>query len=264
MPRHRKECGPKHGALRRERSSRRSVVPRAPAFGPGFGRDAGRALAPTARRPRRRLARSLLATPWFAAGAGIVIAAVLAVDSPAALTYGPTFPSSRCPARGCASAPGYLPAAPATATPGVELKVPGLETKGGTARAGRPGQAHRGDLVGYQVVRRWLSGFMAVITIPAAARARAWSLGFAFPAAHVDRVWGARWQPFGDGDGGTANGPLQWPGHSREPRGMGADQMMVSATGTPGTPSGCTLDGISCRFGSGPVASGPRGLRSAG
>src|SRR5260370_1428017 len=151
MPRHRKECGPKHGALRRERSSRRSVVPRAPAFGPGFGRDAGRAL--------------------------------------------------------------------------------------------------RGDLVGYQVVRRWRSGFMAVITIPAAARARAWSLRFAFPAAHVDRVWGARWQPFGDGDGGTANGPLQWPGHSREPGGMGADQMMVSATGTPGTPSGCTLDGISCRFG---------------
>src|SRR5258708_8512411 len=182
MPRHRKECGPKHGALRRERSSRRSVVPRAPAFGPGFGRDAGRAPAPPARRPRRRLARSLLAAPWFAAGAGIVIAAVLGVDSPAALTYGPTFPRSRCPARGCASAPGYLPAAPATATPGVELKVPGLETKGGTARAGRPGQAHRGDLVGYQVVRRWPSGFMAGITLPSSPGAPALSPPVPFPA----------------------------------------------------------------------------------
>src|SRR5260370_265871 len=108
MPRHRKECGPNHGALRRERSSRRSVVPRAPAFGPGFGRDAGRALAPTARRPRRRLARSLLATPWFAAGAGIVIAAVLAVDSPAPPPYRPTFPRSPRPARRCASGPGRL------------------------------------------------------------------------------------------------------------------------------------------------------------
>src|SRR5258708_24697444 len=101
MPRHRKECGPKHGALRRERSSRRSVVPRAPAFGPGFGRDAGRALAPTARRPRRRLARSLLATPWFAAGAGIVIAAVLAGDPAAALTFCPPLPSGRLPPRAC-------------------------------------------------------------------------------------------------------------------------------------------------------------------
>src|SRR5260370_21705834 len=152
MPRQRKECGPKHGALRRERSSGRSVVPRARACGPGFGRDAGRALAPTARRPRRRLARSLLATPWFAAGAGIVIAAVLAVDSPAALTYGPTFPSSRCPARGCASAPGYLPAAPATATPGVELKVPGLGTKGGTAPAGPPRPAPPRGPVRFPVV----------------------------------------------------------------------------------------------------------------
>src|SRR5260370_11042966 len=113
MARHRKECGPKHGARRRERSSRRRVVPRAPAFGPGFGRDAGRALAPTARRPRRRLARSLLATPWFAAGAGIVIAAVLAADPPAALTYGPTFSRSPLPPRGCANAPRLPPAPPA-------------------------------------------------------------------------------------------------------------------------------------------------------
>src|SRR5260370_24345978 len=111
MARHRKECGPKHGARRRERSSRRRVVPRAPAFGPGFGRDAGRALAPTARRPRRRLARSLLATPWFAAGAGIVIAAVLAVDSPAALPYGPTFPRSRRPAPRGRRPPRHPPAA---------------------------------------------------------------------------------------------------------------------------------------------------------
>lgn len=59
-----------------------------PAFGPAFGRDAGRALVPPPRR-RLHLARALLATPWFAAGAGIVIAAVLAVDSPTALTYGP-------------------------------------------------------------------------------------------------------------------------------------------------------------------------------
>src|SRR5215831_4950356 len=119
MPRHRKDSGPRHGALRREGSSQRSVLiaarlralvsplarsrvlPRMPGFGRAFRSDAGRAIAPPSRRPRLRLARSLLATPWFAAGAGIVIATVLAVDSPTALTYGPTFPVERCPVQGC-------------------------------------------------------------------------------------------------------------------------------------------------------------------
>src|SRR5260370_21785804 len=82
MPRHRKDRGPRHGALRQEGSSRRSVLPRGPAFGPALGRDAGRALTPPARRPRLRLARSLLATPWFAAGAGAAIAPAPAAASP--------------------------------------------------------------------------------------------------------------------------------------------------------------------------------------
>ena len=250
MPRHRKDRGPRHGALRQEGSSRRSVLPRGPAFGPALGRDVGRALTPPARRPRLRLARSLLATPWFAAGAGVVIATVLAVDSPTALTYGPTFPTERCPVHGCGSAPGHPPGQPATATPGVALKAPGMEMNGGgTAPAGQPGRATRGGLLGYQIVRRWSSGFLAMITIPAAARPGAWSLRFAFPAARVDRVWGARWHPFGNGDGGTADGPVPGPGHSRDARGLGAGQVMVSATGTPQTPSGCALDGMSCRFG---------------
>jgi len=219
-----------------------------PGFGPAFGRDVGRPLAPAGRRPRPRLARSLLATPWFAAGAGIVIAAVLAVDSPTALTYGPTFPTVRCPVHGCGSTSGHLPGQPATATPGVALKAPGLQMKGG--EPGRPGRAARGRLLSYQIVRRWPSGFLAVITIPRAARAGAWSLWFAFPAARVDQVWGAQWQPSGNGDGGTADGPLPWPGHSPGHRDLDADQVMVSATGTPGTPSGCRLNGVSCRFGS--------------
>src|SRR5260221_4311660 len=92
MPRHRKDRGPRHGALRQEGSSRRSVLPRGPAFGPALGRDAGRALTPPARRPRLRLARSLLATPWFAAVAGVLIATGLAVHYPAPLTFRPPVP----------------------------------------------------------------------------------------------------------------------------------------------------------------------------
>jgi hypothetical protein len=216
-----------------------------PGFGPAFGRDAGRALPPPSRRPRLRLARSLLATPWFAAGAGIVIAAVLAVDSPTALTYGPTFPIERCPVHGCGGK-GQPPGQSATATPGIALGVPGMQMKGGaTARGHRPG---RGPL-GYQIVRQWSSGFLALITIPGVARTDRWSLWFAFPAAHVDRIWGARWQPSGDGDGGTADGPSDRNRHPRWDHALGAGQVLVSATGTPQAPSGCTLDGDSCRFG---------------
>jgi len=219
-----------------------------PGFGPAFGRDADctsaalRTLAPPSRRPRLRLARSLLATPWFAAGAGIVIAAVMAVDSPTALTYGPTFPVERCPVHGCGGTPGQS----ATATPGIALGVPGLQMKGGaTARGHRPGRG----LLGYQIVRQWSSGFLALITIPGIARTDRWSLWLAFPAAHVDRVWGARWRPSGNGDGGTADGPSGRNRHPRWGRGLGAGQVLVSATGTPQAPSGCTLDGTSCRFG---------------
>lgn len=231
-------------------SSRRSVLPRVPAFGPAFGHSSGRALSPAARRPRLRLARSLLATPWFAAGAGIVIAAVLAVDSPTALTYGPTFPSDRCPAHGCGSAPGHPPGQATTATPRIALKAPGPEMKGGVAAgSSRHGRAAQGTLLGFQVVRRWPSGFLAVITIPWTARPGAWSLRFTFPAARVDHVWGARWQPSADGNGGTARALRPWPGQSPGTHGRDPDQVTVSATGTPTSPSGCALDGMRCRFG---------------
>jgi hypothetical protein len=213
-----------------------------PGSGPALGHHR-RAFAPHSRRPRLRLARTLLATPWFAAGAGIVIAAVLAVDSPTALTYGPTFPIERCPVHGCG--PTGQPGQPATATPGVALGSPGLKMKGGaTAHGDRPGPV----LLGYQIVRRWSSGFLALITIPGAGRTDRWSLWLVYATAHVDRVWGARWQPSGDGDGGTADGSPDRPRHSRWDRALRADQVLVSASGAPQAPSGCALDGTNCGF----------------
>src|SRR5260370_36819313 len=114
MPRHRKDGGPRHVALRREGASRRGVLPRLPAFGPAFGRDAGWALVPPPRR-RLHLARSLLATPWFAAGPGILIAARPAGASPAPLPHRPPLrPRPRPP---CATPPGAPPAPPPAPSP---------------------------------------------------------------------------------------------------------------------------------------------------
>jgi hypothetical protein len=192
-------------------------------------------------------------TPWFAAGAGVVIAAALAVDSPAALTYAPNSPVVRCPASGCVSpVPDHLPGVTAV-SPGVPLAGGGGQ--GGPAASTRqPGGATAVYQVGYQVIRRWPSGFVAVITLPGNAKPGAWSLQLAFPSARVDRVWGAQWQPSGPGHAGTARGP--WPsrdpgpqGRGQGPEGLDNHQLMVSATGMPTYPSGCRLDGSSCHFG---------------
>jgi hypothetical protein len=212
---------------------------------------------------RRRLAvaRSLMVTPWFAAGAGIVIAAALAVDSPAALTYVPAGPAVRCPAGNC---PGAAPSRGpdvAAATPGVPLP-PGSGPNAGTSAGLAP---HAGNAaayeLGYQVVRRSPGGFLATITMPANMRPGPWTLHLAFASARVDRVWGARWQPSGNGDAGTAAGLAgapgpgrasgPWPGRGRgHGQGQpGGGRVTISATGTATTPSACRLDGVSCRFG---------------
>jgi hypothetical protein len=249
MPRHRKDHGPRHGALRREGASRLSVLPRVPGLGPVLRKGSGRAAASSASRPRQHLARSLLATPWFAAGAGIVIAAVLAVESPTSLTYGPTFPIEQCPVHGCGDSSGHHAGQPGTATPGLAQEAPGLQIKGGgTAHSRRRGRAARGAVLTYQIVRQWSSGFLAQITLPGAARSGGWSLRFAFPAAQVDHVWGARWDPSGNGDGGTAYGPRRSADDSWGDGRSDPGQLMVSASGTPQAPSDCALDGASCRF----------------
>jgi hypothetical protein len=194
-------------------------------------------------RERFRLARSLMMTPWFAAGAGIVIAAAMAVDSQAALTYAPGDPGLRCQVSGCASpAPGHPPGL-ATAHPGVALKTTAPQPAGTEAASSgpRPG-AEAGYQLGYQVIRRWHSGFIAMITMPGDLKRGTWSLQFGFPSARIDRVSGALWQPWRNGDGGTARGPWQWRG------GGDARQLTVSATGKPTDPSRCSLDRMRCGY----------------
>jgi hypothetical protein len=264
MPRHRKERAPRHRALRRESGSPRSVpggVSRArrSGWGPAAAWAAARrvTLSP-ALRSRFRLARSLLVTPWFAAGAGIVIAAALAVNTPTALTYGPTGPGGLCVTHSCTGERRAQPPQEATATPGVAIKAPDADAKGAGSAPAPPGVTEMSAELGYRIVRHrgW---FTAVITMRGGGKT-GWSLQFAFPAAHVRRVMGARWLPSRDGAGGTAIRPAPRgdrssagsdPGEPGTPVQSGPpdpDQMVVIATGKPQIPSSCTLDGISCHF----------------
>jgi hypothetical protein len=182
-----------------------------------------------------------MVTPWFAASAGIVIAAALAVNSPAALMYVPNAPAARCPASRCAG--------PASGPPGVTTEVPGVKLKTGTApRTGAPAGRHAVYQLGYQVVRSWPGGFVAVITLPADLKPGTWSLRFGFPSARVAHVWGARWQPSRHGRTGTATGSWRPHGHDPYDRGLDGPQLMIFAVGAPTLPSGGRLDGISCVF----------------
>ena len=189
-----------------------------------------------------------MVTPWFAASAGIAIAAALAVESPAALTYAPS-PGVRCPASGCGSPAASQPNV-ATASPGVKLKA-GPAPK--TATMASPGHRHAAGAVyqlGYRVARHWRGDFVAVITLPGDMSPGPWSLQLAFASARVDRVWGARWQPWGDGDAGTATGswtPPRGPGGGAH--GQDGRELVILATGAPAPPSSCSLDGASCGFG---------------
>ena len=190
-------------------------------------------------------------TPWFAAGAGIVIAAAVAVGSPAALTYSPSSPGVRCSASRCAGpAPDRVPDV-ATASPGVALRAPGGQPHGAARGSAPPRAAQAGGgagyQLGYQVIRHRRHGFVALITMPGDLAPGFWSLAFGFPSARVDRVWGALWQESANGEGGTALGPLQWTGHA--PGAPDARQLVVLASGAPTAPSRCTLDGVSCSFG---------------
>src|SRR5580704_7592628 len=282
MPRHRRERGRTRRAQRGEGGSWRGVLsgrrgPSGPsgasgiseasgpstASGPSRASAAGGTRGPGGAHGRRRrkpargscrqrfrLVRSLLLTPWFAAGAGIVIAAAVAVGSPAALTYSQAGPSVHCSVGSCA---GPAPQRPdvATASPGVVLKVGGHRRGAASAGSAPPRAAKSGGgagyQLGYQVIGHRRRGFIAIITMPGDLRPGTWSLAFVFASARVERVWGALWQPSGDGKGGTALGPVQWVG--RPPGAAGARQLLVLAKGASKTPSSCTLNGVSCSFG---------------
>jgi hypothetical protein len=173
----------------------------------------------------------LVVTPQFAAAAGIVIAAMLAVDVPhASLTYGPNPPVRECAEQACTSkaAPGGL----ATAKPSIKLKTPRRrESPAGTAGAAGPagpaapagtpgtgGGSQPQVAIEYRTIRVSQSGFVSMITIKSRRNLGTWTLTFTFSDAQVQRVWGRRgsrtatgmagWRPGSPGRG-QARRPAQ-------------------------------------------------------
>lgn len=218
--------------------------------------------------PRARSFRGILMTPWLSAGAGIVVAAGLALNVPhAVLSYTPTYPGANCRQPACASAAPRQPAGGLAATrPGVRLPhagrarghrragsgvspatpaVPPPKHPATPASARRPASRHGAPVdVRYQTVQRWPTGFTALITITGRAGLGHWRLAFRYPGVHVDSVTGAKWVARHDGHGGVASA-VPWPWG--QPAGNQV-RILIIANGTPGQPAGCRFDGASCSF----------------
>ena len=108
MPRRRSECIPRHRAQRRKAPSGRGVRVTAAAHGPAAAggtraRGAGRGSRARAGTFASRWVRATFITPWFAAGAGVVVAAILALEAPhQVLSFGPPA-YQHCSAQRCES-----------------------------------------------------------------------------------------------------------------------------------------------------------------
>lgn len=242
MSRHRKRPAPKHQAPGRRRRSK----------------------APQARaRVINTAVRRVVVTPTFAAGLGVVVAAVLAYPmTRTVISYGGTPPvgGSPCPVEGCVSgAPGD--GSLATASPGTRLAPPSAATRPGPSAAPGPGgggavASGPQPVMQYQTLRQWQRGFIGEITItdPGGSAPGDWQLRLAYESAHIIGVWGGQWSPRDD------HTVLVTPdsGGEHTEGGDGNVQVILAVSGSPGPPSECAFDGQTCRVGRTGQLSEPR------
>jgi hypothetical protein len=206
-------------------------------------------------------------TPWFAAGAGFVIAAGLALHSPhTVLTYRPNTQPCK---HGCEQ-PVPSGGSAAVVTPGVRIKTPKPVVHPRHRHVRPTHGSSAGALVGFRVMWHQAGRFGAFITIPAHQARHAWRLRFDIPGTKIVQVWGALWQPAADGHGGLARRSAlkgQFDGNGGQGQAgsghgghaeivlqrahisRGAGFIVIVAGDPASTPAGCMLNGHACHFG---------------
>jgi len=181
----------------------------------------------------------MLMTPWLAAGAGVVVAAALALHVPhAELTYTPNGPGA-CSLAECGTIAGGTvpPAQPAGHGRAAELrqrkKDRAMQRRHRTAGS-RPAGRLR---VRYQTLRSGPSGFTGLITLSGRAVQGSWQLTFRYPGARVVSIDGGAWT--------VSDGVVTVTGLWNGAAGRTA-AITLQATGQPSGPIQCTFDGVAC------------------
>lgn len=200
--------------------------------------------------------RRVMVTPTFAAGLGVVIAAVLAYPmTRTVISYGRTPPAriAPCVGDGCGSGTQDGGGSLATARPGKRLASPAPAAKHpqpspapatGGSGASAPGPQ---PVMHYQTLHQWQGGFVGEITItgPGVQASAHWQLRITYGSARIIGVWGGQWTPHGD------HAVLVTPDGGNGPTDGGGDdvQVILAVSGSPGPPTGCAFDGRACRTG---------------
>jgi hypothetical protein len=208
--------------------------------------------------------RRVVVTPTFAAGLGVVIAAVLAYPmARTVISYGPRPPArvAPCLVSGCGSGTQDGGGGLATARPGKRLASPAPAVKHpqpspppAASGNGAPAPALQ-PVMQYQTLHQWQGGFVGEVTItgPGVQPSAHWQLRISYGSARIIGVWGGHWTSRGDhaalvtpdsGDGlGGGEG--------------GNVQVILAVSGSPGPPSGCSFNGQACRTGQAGQVPGP-------
>jgi hypothetical protein len=261
MPRHRKERVPKNRAGQRSGNSSRPVrfraaltrvslgvgwLARHPAHGTrkapaeagsgghGARRAAGR--GPRSRRDAGSIFPRLLVTPWFAAGAGSMIAFALFITSDhASLQFASPTLRQKCTVTACGSGAG--------GSPGSEYgKGKSSGSAGKTDARGKP--LTPAD-VSVTFARPWRhsSHFEVSIQITSKRPLGSWQLSFRLPGARITSVVGATWKPLKGGGGGLASAPPTQDAHGSRGKGQGAFDLFGSGTALGGQGGGAAGGG---------------------
>lgn len=190
----------------------------------------------------------MVATPWFAVGAGLVAVGWIALDSSGSHFRFPNAPQAICRVGQCLSTPD-----PVTVVPGI-VGVTGMQ--GGQLPLATPSPSGTGDpktgLVvtspqpGVQVeysVQRSADHFIAVFVVIGKRDLGTWTLHMTIPGARMNVIMGARWSRAGPGTGVVSGTPPPW-----EDAGVNSERFVIMGTGWVAEPSDCQFDGEPCTF----------------
>ena len=208
---------------------------------------APRSPAPQARETRVAGAvRRVIVTPTFAAGLGVVVAALLAfhLGVPSFQVSVPRWTGQRCADPRCQDRGGRT--GPDTVHGGQPMTAPTAAATASPAAGsgGVAAPAAQQPVVSYQTDRSWPGGFQGHLTFSFAGRSApaGWWLRFSYPSGQIQRVWGTvRWQPHGD-----HVAVVGAPRAQREAQ--RTVQVSFQVTGHASRPGSCSFNHVACHF----------------
>ncbi len=214
----------------------------------------------------RGAARGLMATPWFAAGMGFVLAAGLWIYSPhAELRFPSATPAGvPCSQASCPAPAGHGSGSLAATKPGVPIRHPRKSSAGTQLPGTAPGRtAATGLTFTFTVLWQRNGVFGAMISVAGKRAIKHWKLAFQMPADKITYVVGARWVPSKDGSAGVASVLTDPLGQSDDEQGgpnssggLRSVTFMIVGTGTAALPTSCVYKGATCAFAAVPPAAG--------